>query len=109
MPVKLSIPSVTAISDDNMTFGTRVFLQSVEDALKTVDNNVLYRDAVTAPATAIAPRAIAAQGQSFSISSVNVASGDDFATAVNDLRALLQSHIQLQQTVDTLIKQIRGK
>ena len=108
MANKLVIPSVIGLGTEGLPFSTVVFLQAVEDGLKTVDNNAVYKDAVniTVPASLI--RAKSAQGHTFSVSGASVASGEDYAALVNDFQALLQSHLQLQQAVVTLVRQIRG-
>lgn len=109
MANKISIPSVVSLNTEGMPFGTVVFLQAVEDGLKVVDNNVVYKDAITIVVPSPTIRAKSAQGQTFSISGTNVASGDDYAVLIADFNSLLQSHLQLRQTVDDLVKQIQGR
>lgn len=108
MAKKLSIPSVATTDTAGIPLSTKIFLQAVETGLATLDNNVVYKDGITVPTPTSGLRAISAQGQGFTISSVSVASGEDHATLVSDVKALLQSHLQLQQTVSSLIEQLQG-
>ena len=108
MSNKLTIPSVVGLDTKDMPFGNIVFLQAVEDALKTVDNNVVYKDAVQVVVPQPRIQAKSAQGQAFSVSGVNVASGDDYAVLVSDFQALLTSHIELSRTVNSLVRQLQG-
>lgn len=109
MAGKLNVPSAISLNTEGLSFSTVVFLQAVQDALSVVDNSVVYRDVVQ---TVVAPPRIqraTATGQSFSVAGVNLASGDDYAALVSDFNSLLQSHISLQQSVDTLTKELRGE
>lgn len=108
MSNKLSIPSVTALSDEKLSFGATVFLQAVEDGLKILDDNAIYKDAITVTVPKPTIKAISAQGQGFSVSSVSVASGDDYAVLVSDVKALLQTVLQQQTTIENLTKQLQG-
>lgn len=109
MANKLNVPNILGLSTGNTAPGTLIFLQSVQDALNVVDNNTVYKDSVrvTIPASTI--RARTAQGQTFSVSGVNVASGDDYVALVQNFEALLQSHLKLLEAVDTLTEQLKGK
>jgi len=109
MANKLSIPSVISIATEDMPYSALVFNQAVEDGLKTLDSNVVYKDAVTVTPPTPANKSISAQGQAFTVSGTSLASGDDYGSLVSDVRALLQSHTQLQQVVTSLISQLQGQ
>lgn len=104
---KLTIPSVLGVNTEGMSFGTIVFLQSVEDNFKTLDNNVIYKDAADINIPPPRLEAVTAQGHAFSISGVNVASGDDHAALTNDVRLILQTVLQQQQVIEALTRQLQ--
>lgn len=106
--VKLSVPSVVALNTEGMPFSTVVFLQQVENGLKTLDTNVVYKDAVSVSLPQPTISAISAQGQGFSVSNINLASADDYATLVSDCKAMLQTVLQQQETLNNLLKQLKG-
>lgn len=108
MARKVSLPSVTSLNNEGLPFSTVMFLQAVEDGVKTIDDKVVYRDSVTVNPRASLIRSGSAQGQAFSISGTNVASGDDYVALISDFRLLLQSHLQLQQDFTTLVSELRG-
>lgn len=108
MGKKLNVPSVTGLNIEGVPFGVVVFLQAVQDALNTIDNNTVYKDAVTVNIGTPKLRAIRAQGQAFSVSGVNLASGDDFATLVTDTRTMLEDLNTLRVEVNQLKSQIKG-
>src|SRR5688572_24324080 len=108
MAEKLNIPSFVGLNVEGIPFGMVVFLQAVQDALTTVDKNVVYKDTVTVNVAPPTLRATSAQGQSFSIDGTNLASGDDYAVLCRDFGLLLNSHIALTQTVTELVKELRG-
>jgi hypothetical protein len=108
MPGRLALPSIATVSTEGIPFGVTMFLNAVHDSLKTLDSNVIYRDVVSVAPAVPRIRRMAAQGQAFTVSSVNLASGEDHAVLVNDCKTLLQSHIDLTSTVNTLIDQLRG-
>lgn len=105
---KLTLPNVLGLSTEGLPFGTVTFLQAVEDALRTVDNNVVYHDAVTVVPPQPTIRAKSAQGQAYSVSGVSLASGDDYAALVSDFNALLQDHLRLRAAFEVLVDQLRG-
>jgi len=105
---RLVVPSILGINTEGMPFGTVVFMQAVQDALNTLDNNVIYKDAVTQEISAPRIRASSAQGQAFSVAGVSLASGDDYAALVSDFQALVQGYVTLVQEVTALKNQIKG-
>jgi len=105
---KLNVPSVTGLSIEGLPFGLVVFLQAVQDALTTVDNNVVYKDSVAVNVNPPKLRATRAQGQAFSVSGVNLASGDDYAILVSDFRTLLEDFNALRSEVKQLKDQVKG-
>jgi len=107
MGKKLNIPNVTGLNIEGIPFGVVVFLQAVHDALNTLDNNAVYKDSVTVVVPPSRIRAKSAQGQSFSVSGVNLASGDDYAALIRDFQTLLEDHIALRGLVNTLVEQLR--
>lgn len=108
MANKLAIPSIVGLNTEGMPLNVIVFLQAVEDALKTIDNNVVYKDQVTVNPPNPTITAATAQGQAFSISGVNVASGDDYAALVSNVQSLIFSHGQLATAFKALTDQMRG-
>lgn len=108
MSKKLNVPSVVATNTEGIPFGTIVFLQAVEDALKTVDNNVVYKDDISVNIAAPRLRAISAQGQAFSVSGVNLASGDDYSTLVQNVRIMLEDLNGLRAEVTALKSSLKG-
>lgn len=106
---KVNLPSVTGLNMEGVPYSTIVFLQAVQDNLNNVDASAVYADQIRVAAPPITIRAKSAQGQALTVSSVNVASGDDYAVLVQDFERLLQSHLQLREVVDALIKQLKGQ
>lgn len=105
---KLNIPSVVGLSTEGLPFGIVVFLQAVQDALRTVDQSTVYKDSVTANIAPPKMRSLSAQGQTFSISGTNVASGDDYAVLVSNVRTMLEDLNSLRNEVTTLKNQLKG-
>lgn len=105
---KLNVPSVTGLNIEGVPFGVVVFLQSVQDALTTIDNNVVYKDDITVNIGSPKLRALSAQGQTFSVSGVNVASGDDYVAHVVNSRTILEDLNALRAEVTQLKNQIKG-
>lgn len=105
---KLNVPSIAGLNIEGLPFGVVVFLQAVQDALTTVDNNVVYKDDVSVNIGAPKIRATRAQGQAFSVSGVNVASGDDYFVLVNDFRTVLEDLNALRSEVNQLKNQVKG-
>lgn len=108
MSRKLNIPSVTGLNIEGVPFGVVVFLQSVQDALNTIDSSVVYKDDVTVNISAPRIRALSAQGQAFSVSGVNLASGDDYAVTISNLRTILEDLNALRSEVTQLKNQLKG-
>lgn len=108
MANKLSLPSIVGLNTEGVPLNVIVFLQAVEDALKKLDNGVVYKDQVTSEPPSPLITAKTAQGTAFSISGVVVASGDDYAALVSNVQLLIQSHVQLAAAVKRLTDQIRG-
>lgn len=109
MARKLNVPSIVGLDLGNTPFGMQVFLQAVQDALNTVDNNAVYKDSVSLVIPPTAIRAASAQGQSFSINGTNLASGDDYVVLVQNFKTLLADHNSLREQVNTLTQQLRGQ
>lgn len=105
---KLTIPSVAGLNTEGLPFGVVVFLQAVEDALKVVDRNAVYKDTVRVNIASPRLRAISAQGQTFSVTGTNLASGDDYAALVGNVKAMLEDLNSLRQEVATLKSQLQG-
>jgi len=105
---KLNVPSVTGLNIEGVPFGVVVFLQAVQDALNTLDSNVVYKSDITANVGSPRVRALTAQGQAFSVSGVNLASGDDYATLVSNVRTILEDHNQLRAEVIEIKNQLKG-
>lgn len=108
MSRKLNVPSVVATNTEGVPFGTIVFLQAVEDALKTVDNNVVYKGDINVNVAAPRLRAISAQGQAFSVSGTSLASGDDYAALVQNVKIMLEDLNDLRTTVTSMKNQLQG-
>ena len=108
MAKKLNVPSVTGLNVDGLPFGIIVFLQNVENALNTIDENVVYKDAVTLNVQSPKIRAITSQGQGFVVSNTNLASGEDFGKLVTDVRSILEDLNGLRVELNTLKNQIKG-
>lgn len=108
MAKKLNVPSVTGIDTGNLSYGVNVFLQSVQDALNVVDTNTVYKDSVNINITNPRLRAISAQGQAFSVNGTSLASGDDYAVLVGNVKTILEDVNQLRAQVAELVKQIKG-
>lgn len=109
MARKLNVPSIVGLDLGNMSFGVQVFLQAVQDALNTIDNNVVYKDSVSLAIPPTTIRAASAQGQSFSVNGTNLASGDDYVVLVQNFKTLLADHNSLREQVNTLTQQLRGQ
>lgn len=108
MGKKLNVPSVTGLNIEGIPFGVVVFLQAVQDALNTIDSNVVYKDDVTVNIDRPKLRALSAQGQTFSVSGVNLASGDDYAALIVNTRAILEDLNALRSEVTQLKNQLKG-
>lgn len=108
MAKKVSLPSVVGLNTEGMPLNVVTFLQAVEDGIKTIDDKTVYKDSITIQPPAPLITAVGAQGQAFSISGVNVASGEDYAVLVSNVRQLVQSHAQLAQAFQTFVNQTRG-
>lgn len=108
MARKINVPNIATFDTGTLPFGAVVFLQSVQDGLKTLDEKVVYTDQVNIQPVTPRIRAKSAQGQVISISGINVAAGNDFATLVNDFQFLLQSHLDLIESYNALVNQLRG-
>lgn len=108
MPNKLNVPSIVALNTEGTAFGTLVFMQAVQDSLKTLDENVVYKDALSTTVSQASLRARTAQGQTFSISGTAVASGDDYTALVKDFEALLGGYLKLRQEFEDFVKQVKG-
>lgn len=108
MARKLNVPSVTGLNVEGIPFGMIVFLQEVQNSLNTIDNNVVYKDDVSVNIGQPKLRSMRAQGQAFSISGVNAASGEDYITLVSDVRAILEDLNALRAEVSQLKTQIKG-
>lgn len=108
MAKKLNVPSITGMDTGNLSYGVNVYLQSIQDALNTVDANAVYTDAVSVNITDPKIRALTAQGQAFSVSGTSLASGDDFATLVSNVKTMLEDLNLLRTQVADLVKQIKG-
>ena len=108
MAKKLNVPNILGLDTGQTSPGVLVYLQAVQDALNTVDDKTLYRDAVTVTAPNPTIRAKTAQGQTFSVTGTNLASGDDYIVLVQNFQALLESHIKLSDAFATLVEQIKG-
>lgn len=109
MATRLNVPSIVGLNVEGIPFGMVVFLQAVQDALNTVDQNVVYKDTVNINVASPRIRALSSQGQSFSVSGVNLASGDDFAAMRRDMQTMLEDNLALRETVATLVSQLQGK
>lgn len=107
MSKKLNVPTVAG-NIEGLPYGATVYLQAVHDALNVLDNNVVYKDElnVTVPPTRI--RARSAQGQTFSVSGVNLASGDDYIVMLRDFQTLLEDHNALRQQFSDFVAQVKG-
>lgn len=108
MANRIAIPSVVGLDTEGVPLNVVMFLQAVEEALKTLDNNVVYKDQVTVNPPSPLINATSAQGQAFSISGVSVASGEDFGALVGNVQTLIQSHGQLATAFKNQVDQIRG-
>lgn len=108
MSKKLNVPSITGLNVEGMPYGVIVFLQAVQDALNTLDSNVVYHDDVTENNATPNLRAVRAQGQAFSVAGTSVASGEDYYALVQDVKALLQDFVSLRTELNNLKKEIKG-
>ena len=109
MAGKINIPSVVGLSTDGIPYSMIIFLQAYEDALKTLDNKSVFRDGINTVVPAPRIQKKSAQGHAYPVGGTLLASGDDYGMLVNDFEALLQSHLDLRQTVDQLVKEVRGE
>ena len=107
MSNKLNVPTVAG-NIEGLPFGATVFLQAVQDALTTLDNNVVYKDSITTNIGNPKLRAISAQGQAFSVSNTSLASGDDYAALVRDVKVMLEDLNSLRTEVTAIKNQLRG-
>lgn len=108
MAGKLNVPSVVGLNTEGLPFGVTVYLQAVQDALNVVDRNVVYKDSINVNISSPRLRAIGAQGQAVSISGTTVASGDDYAMLVGNVKAMLEDLNSLRAEVTALKNQLRG-
>lgn len=108
MTSKLTVPSIVGLDTEGLPFGIVVFLQAVQDALNTLDTNVVYKDSINANIANPRLRALSAQGQSFSISGTSLASGDDYAVLVSNVKTILEDLNSLRTEVTNLKNQIQG-
>ncbi len=108
MGKKLNVPSITGLDTGNLSYGVNVYLQSVQDALNVIDSSTVYKDSVTVNITNPRLRAISAQGQAFSVSGTSLASGDDYAALVSNVKTMLEDLNLLRQQVADLVNQIKG-
>jgi hypothetical protein len=108
MAKKLNVPSITGMDTGNLSYGVNVYLQSVQDALNTLDVNTVYKDSVSVNITNPRLRALSAQGQAFSIGGTSAASGDDYAVLVSNVKTMLEDLNSLRTQVADLVKQIKG-
>ena len=109
MATRLNVPSIVGLNIEGIPFGMVVFLQAVQDALNTVDQNVVYEDAVTVNVPSARIRALSSQGQTFSVQGTNLASGDDYIVMRRDMQTMLEDNLALRETVNTLVNQLRGQ
>lgn len=109
MATKLVIPSIIGQNTENMPHGMVVFLQAVHEGLKTIDNNVVYKDSVTSQPVTPRIRAKSAQGHAYSVENVSLASGDDYNVLVNDFQLLLQGYLDLVQAHNQLLAEVKGR
>ena len=108
MANKLNIPSIVGTNIEGIPFGMIVFLQALESAMHTVDDNVVYKDSVSVVIPPPRIRALSAQGQGFSVQGTNLASGDDYNVLVQNCKAILEDNIALRELVSQLVEQLRG-
>ena len=109
MSKKLNVPNILGLSTGETAPGILVFLQSVQDALNVIDDNVVYRDALRTAAPTPTIRQLTAQGQTYSVSGTDVASGVDYQNLVQNFRALLDSHLKLSDAFSALLEELKGK
>lgn len=105
---KVDVPSTSGLNIEGIPYGMVVFLQGVRDAINTMDANVVYRDDITVNVTNAKQRALTAQGQAFSVSGTNVASGEDYVNLVGNVRIMLEDLNALREEVKQLKSQIKG-
>lgn len=105
---RLNLPNVTGLDLTGLPNGLIFFLQATQDALNTLDNGVLYKSDVTVPNANPFSRAASASGQSFTVNGTVVASGDDYAQAVQDIKALRADVNRLYEMFADLAAQFRG-
>lgn len=108
MAEKLNVPNVVSVVGEDTSFGMTVFLQAVQDALGVLDDNVVYKDSVSVNIPSPRLRASSAQGQSFSVSGVNLASGDDYAVLVAEHKLLREEFNNMLTVLTRLVSQIKG-
>lgn len=109
MANKLNVPSIVGMQLDGVPQGLIVYLQAVQDALNTVDNNAVYKDALRVNLPQPRIRALTSQGQSFSVSGVDLASGADFVAMRRDQQALLEDVAALREAFNNLVNKLQGE
>lgn len=107
MRSRLALPSIVGLNIEGLPYGVVTYLQGVHDALNVLDRNVLYKDAVDTVVQPPRITAISAQGQAFSVSGTSVASGDDFATLVRDVKVMLEDLLRLRQAVEDMANKLQ--
>lgn len=108
MARKIALPNIATFNTDGLPFGAVIFLQAVQDGLKTVDEKVVYQDDINIQEVTPRIRVKAAQGQAFTVGGAAIASGSDYGVLVRDFEALLNSHIDLTNSYNALIRQLKG-
>jgi hypothetical protein len=106
MSRKLNIPPVASLDLEGVKPGLVMFLLAVQDALERLDNNVVYKDQLDIFVQQPRIRELSARGQSFSVSNTVVASGDEYASHVAEVRAMLVDNLDLRAAFSSLIDQI---
>lgn len=108
MSNKVNIPNPLATAGEGVSHGLMTYLQAVHEAFGVVDNNVVYGDDITVNVQPGRLRASSAQGQGFVVSGAGVASSEDFAILVSEFKVLLEDFNRLNETVATLVNQVKG-
>ncbi len=108
MTSKIALPNIATFDTSQLPVGATIFLQATQDALRTIDDNTIYKDQVNLQPVTSRIRARSAQGQAYSVSGVSLASGDDYAVLVRDFESLLESHKDLVASHNALVNQLRG-
>lgn len=106
MSRKLNIPPVASLDLEGVKPGLVMFLIAVQDALEKLDASVLYKDQIDVFVQQPRIRELSARGQSFSVSNTVVASGDEYASHVAEVRAMLLDSLDLRATLTSFVEQI---